>query len=287
MIWPEGVIGLKVDIDTRRGCERGVPVLLDMLDRHGIKASFFMSWGPDNSGRALLKLLTNPRFFAKMLRSGAASSYGFKTALYGVLLPAPLIGAGLPDISARIVNSGHELELHAHDHRTWQDTLHRRDRVWVDDWFARALDAHTRMTGRRPRAFGAPGWVMSQTALDAIAPLGFSYLSCTRASSPFIPSSCGIPEIPGNLPCVEETGSYTPIRDAALRDRCGVLTLHAEIEGGRYANAFERDVLSPLLNAHISLVPLGLLFEQLEVSSLPVRPIRSALLAGRADECSV
>jgi undecaprenyl phosphate-alpha-L-ara4FN deformylase len=34
------LLGLKIDVDTLRGTREGVPRLLEMLDSHGVKATF-------------------------------------------------------------------------------------------------------------------------------------------------------------------------------------------------------------------------------------------------------
>ncbi len=42
-------LAIKVDIDTLRGYREGVPQMLDLFKKHGIRASiFFLSFGPDN-----------------------------------------------------------------------------------------------------------------------------------------------------------------------------------------------------------------------------------------------
>ena len=117
------MLGLKIDVDTYWGMKKGVPCLLQILKEFQLKGTFFLSIGPDNSGRAALQLIKNPLFLKKMMRTNAAALYGWKTALYGTLLPAPMIALSFPEIVNDIIAAGHEVQFHAWDHRRWQDEL--------------------------------------------------------------------------------------------------------------------------------------------------------------------
>ena len=84
------VLGIKIDVDTYQGMKNGVPRLLDILGTYDIKGTFFLSIGPDASGRAILQLIKNPLFLKKMVRTNAVGLYGLRTVLYGTLLPSPM-----------------------------------------------------------------------------------------------------------------------------------------------------------------------------------------------------
>jgi len=283
------LLGLKIDVDTRRGMEEGVPSLLDSLSRTGCRATFFLSFGPDNSGKAVWQLFRNPRFLRKMIRTNAPGLYGWRTALYGTLLPAPPIASAFPDLCREIESRGHEVELHAWDHRAWQDTLPRRRGPWIREWLERAIDAYRSCLGHPPSAFGAPGWVLTEEALSELARHPFAYLSCTRATAPFVHAGSGLTEIPSDLPCLEETGGEEgvgPILDSLRDGGTHVLPVHAEVEGGIFREAFVR-ILRGALESGVAVVPLSGIASAAGLRTLPERRFRTALLPGRAFPCAV
>jgi len=283
------MLGLKIDVDTYWGMKNGVPSLLQTLKEFNLKGTFFLSIGPDNSGRAALQLIRNPLFFKKMMRTNAAALYGWRTALYGTLLPAPMIALSFPQIIKEIIAEGHEVQFHAWDHRRWQDELSRKSENWIRDWFAKGIAGFEKLTENKPTAFGAPSWLIDDRVLEIIKEYKFDYVSCTRAKAPFIHEAINILEIPSDLPCFEEIDTpkgVSIIMDLIKNGVIHVLPVHAEVEGGIFENEF-RELLKRALSMNIEIMPMKAIKDKLDIKTLPVRKYKMELLPGRHSACAV
>ncbi len=255
-------IGLKVDVDTLQGHTEGVPRLLKLLEKHALRGSFFFSLGPDNSGRALIRIL-RPGFLQKMRRTGAASTYGLKTLFYGTLLRAPHIGATAPEVIRATKNAGHEVGLHAWDHVTWQD--------WLPRFSVKTLERHVRLgreglkalTGELPVSCAAPGWQISAPALALEERDNLLYASDTRGVSPFFPIMAGkrfsVLQLPTTLPTLDELWGQKDLSPEKINDlylkQLGksdfqVHTIHAEMEGMAHLELFEDLLLRMIAEGH-------------------------------------
>ena len=282
-------LGLKIDVDTFEGMKKGVPRLLDSLSELAIKGTFYLSMGPDASGLAVLQLLKNPRFLKKMLRSNAPGLYGFKTALYGILLPSPMIALSFPELVRRIMAEGHEVQFHAWDHRRWQDGLPRRSEQWIRDWFDKGMTVFRNLTGQNASSFGAQAWLIDDRVLKIVGDYGFNYLSCTRAREPFLHEGLMIPEIPSDLPCFEELGVKTAgenILSLLAKGGLHVLPVHAEAEGGIW-NAHFMQLMAEIKKMPYTFSRLHEINESLKGDQLDIRKYGIALLPGRSVPCAV
>ncbi len=285
----DGVLGLKIDVDTYQGMKNGVPRLLSVMAELSVKGTFYLSMGPDASGLAVLQLLKNPRFLKKMIHSNAPGLYGFRTALYGTLLPSPMIALSFPDIVRKIIADGHEVQLHAWDHRRWQDGLYGRSESWIRDWLEKGIAAFEQLTDRRPTSFGAPAWLIDDRVLHVLKEYSWEYLSCTRAPAPFLHEGLNIPEIPSDLPCFEEVGVSAglalimkKISDRGLH----ILPVHAEAEGGIWRDVFF-NLIKNMSNQGYQFKTLGEIRNDLIADLLPCRKYQMALLSGRSVPCCV
>ncbi len=262
--------GLRIDVCTFHGLRYGVLPLLRLLERAGARATFFVALGPDRSGRALPRLLTSRPFRRKMVRTRAASMYGWRTALYGTLLPAPIAGRRCAPLVRQIVAAGHELGIHSWDHRTWQDSLDRRSEAWVRRDYRRAIAMYSDIVGHPPPATAAPAWRTNAASLLVASEFGFCFGSDTRGRFPFLPRVRGrqlaMPQVPTTLPTLDEMLGETHRTAAAYVDDMleaittavtpQVHTAHAEAEGRGYIDAYAT-LLQELGRRGCRSMPLG------------------------------
>ncbi|MGO8754217.1 MAG: polysaccharide deacetylase family protein [Gallionellaceae bacterium] len=247
-------LALKIDVDTYRGTREGVPRLMEALKRHGAKATFFFSLGPDHTGRAIRRVFRRG-FIGKVSRTSVREHYGIKTLLYGTLLPGPDIGRKCADIMRAVRDAGFEVGIHCYDHIRWQDHVAGKDAGWTQCEMQRAVERFTEIFGEAPRAHAAAGWQTNRHALRLTQRLGFDYSSDTRGSHPFIPTwnaeIIACPQLPTTLPTLDELLNREGVAPDSVAQHLlqltehppatgHVFTLHAELEGGKLLPVFEQ-----------------------------------------------
>ena len=275
-------IALKVDVDTFRGTLSGVPALIQLLHRYEAKGTFFFSLGPDRSACAAGPTSLNPY-------------YDLKTRLYGRLLPAPKIGVRCAQILRQTREAGFEVGIHAWDRAAWEGKIQTAENPWVEAEMSKACARFSELFPGSSRAHGAAGWRMNRHALRLTQRLGFSYASDCRGNNPFIPVIDGeivaCPQLPTTLPTLDEILALEPghspdqaadrilqLSSAIAGDH--VFTLRAELEGLKFASAFER-LLAEWKNRDYSLLALCDIRSTLDIDSLPRHRVDFSEVPGR------
>jgi undecaprenyl phosphate-alpha-L-ara4FN deformylase len=288
-------VALKVDVDTHQGLELGVPQLASMFESEGVAASFYVSMGPDNSGRAILRVFRNRGFLSKMFRTKAVSMYGTRTILSGTLLPSRPIALSFPGILRDLKARGFEVGVHGYDHVRWQDHLDAIGEAGVRNELEDAFEAYRAIFDEASKSFAAPGWRTNDAALVALDTMGLDYRSDTRGGAPY---RCFVegrvlatPEIPTTLPTLDEVmGRRDLSDDSAVRefylglckpDALNVHTIHAETEGMGQLENFTA-LIRALKDRGAKFVQLREVACRLNRAELPACEVVRTTLPGRA-----
>ncbi len=261
-------VGLRIDVDTFRGTQEGVPNLLKVLAEHRVQGTFFFSAGPDNMGRHIWRLF-RPEFLRKMWRTKASKLYGWDILLKGTLWRGPLIGKELGHVLKATASEGHELGLHAWDHYRWQTHIERMTGEVIYQDLIQGFEVIRESTGISPICSAAPSWRITEQALLEKARLPFRYNSDCRGTSIFYPvvkgKALSQPQIPTTLPTYDEVVGrervtqehYNQYLTSFMKpESLNVLTIHAEVEGMSCLGLF-REFLQQLRIRGGHLVPLG------------------------------
>jgi peptidoglycan/xylan/chitin deacetylase (PgdA/CDA1 family) len=288
-------VALKIDVDTHQGLELGVPRLASMLERESVAGSFYISMGPDNSGRAILRVFRNRGFLSKMFRTKAVSMYGARTILSGTILPSRPIALSFPNTIRDLRARGFEVGVHGYDHVRWQDHLDDIGETGVRNELGDAFEAYRAIVGEAAKSFAAPGWRTNNAAMLALDAMGLEYRSDTRGIAPY---RCVVegrvlatPEIPTTLPTLDEVMGRRELRDdSAIRNfylglcksnALNVHTIHAETEGMGQLASFTA-LVRALKERGAKFVQLSEVAARLDRAELPVCEVVRATLPGRA-----
>lgn len=290
------LLALKIDVDTWRGTQEGVPALVALLKRYGAGATFLWSLGPDHTGRAIRRVF-RPGFLGKVSRTSVVEHYGIRTLLYGTLLPGPDIGRRAAPLMRSVRDAGFEMGIHCWDHIRWQDFVARRDAAWTAKEMQRAVDRFSEVFGVAPQTHGAAGWQMNDAAYALEQQFGFNYASDGRGDTAFMPVDAhgkplGVPQLPTTLPTLDEligldgwhagnVHEHLLAVTATPTSQGHVYTLHAELEGMKLLSTFER-LLAGWQAQGYQLVSCVDLFNTLDVANLPKRRPVMATLPGRS-----
>ncbi len=297
-------IALKIDVDTWRGTREGVPALMKLLERFAAPATFLFSLGPDHTGRALRRVF-RPGFWGKVSRTSVLSHYGWRTLLYGTVLPGPDIGRLEAATLRSVARAGFETGVHCWDHVCWQDHVAQASKNWTRQELQRSVDRYSEVFGCLPEAHGAAGWQMNDAAYSLQKELGFMRASDTRGHAPFIPVDAsgrdlGVVQFPTTLPTLDELigldGWNEGNVDQALLKRTEridapvqVYTLHAELEGQKLLPVFERLLAGWRAQGHhfASLEQLSKLPALMNTDVLPRCRVQLGEVAGRSGQLAV
>jgi peptidoglycan/xylan/chitin deacetylase (PgdA/CDA1 family) len=238
--------------------------------------------------------------------------YGLKTLMYGVMLPAPDIGATCAAELRAVADAGFECGIHTWDHVVWQDNVKQRDAAWTQAQMKKSVQRFQQIFGKPAATHGAAGWQMNPYAFAELDALGMLYASDGRAQlnddgsvqDPHIgPYRLSIGnavqrciQMPTTLPTLDELLGRTidgveinlnniagHILQLTKQPRDHVFTLHAELEGQKLAPIFERLLIGWQAQGY-RCGSMAEYAKTITAESLPIRPLQWGEIPGRSGE---
>ena len=190
----------RLDVDSVICLEEGIPNLLRLGDRHGVRFTFFV-----NMGRSFSWRHTIARKLRSRRKDGHGSGKGVSSEPYkmpatrklgrgGILrtvLFNPRLGRRYRSALDLLHREGHELGLHGgSDHAAWQYSLDEIGDDGLERLFRGAFEEFRDRYGL-PRGFASPGFRYNEAVLDLLDGEGFEYASDMAGEHPFRPDRRG------------------------------------------------------------------------------------------------
>ena len=174
---------IRIDVDSTRDIAL-LPELLDLLLLLDIKATLFITTGPDRLALNLFKYITDPRSSFRFIRSKPLR-YG-SHSLNGLLGKTP-VEAACPEAVLRAKTEGHEIGLHGYDHYAWIRNLRNMDEIQITELISKGLEGLQAVAEADIKGFASPGFTVTSAFLRAINALGFDYSSDFKSNKPTPP----------------------------------------------------------------------------------------------------
>ncbi len=196
-----GTFAFRLDVDSLVCIERGIPKLLDLGERHGVRFTFFVNMGRSFSWRhTTANALRRRRWNGRGRAGGTDSQEPYKLPVTrklgrgGTLRTAlfnPRLGRTYRSALDLLHREGHELGLHGgSDHPAWQYRLDELGDDGLERLFRPAFEEFRDRYGR-PRGFASPGFRHNRAVLDLLDDEGFEYASDMAGEVPFRPERRG------------------------------------------------------------------------------------------------
>lgn len=293
-------IGIRVDIDFEIGLVKGVPHLLKLFEKYGIKATFFVTMGHDGF-KHNTKRLNSTNYLKRVLSFNPVkiiSMFGLSYLVKQFFGYVGNVGGDHSDMLRRIVKEGHELGVHGYNHFWWAENIWNCETQAVREEMNKGLDAFKNATGIEANVWASPNWRCSKDSLHLVDEFGFLYGADCRGKHPFLPMDHNWQgktiQLPITLPCLHEVKQYLArnTHERIIHELLSHITLPFNVLciHGYYEGILERELFIRFIHAvkskGVQFFPLKQVFERINKSSVPLCKVTRKTLPGGRGEIS-
>ncbi|MCD6501131.1 polysaccharide deacetylase family protein [bacterium] len=175
----------RFDVDSIKCIKEGVPSLINLANKLGVKFTFFVNFGRAISYKVSLNKFINsiPKNVSEETpyKLSAKRKLGSKFYLQTAIVN-PKVGASILDNVKDIYESGNEMGLHGgKNHSLWQVYGDKWSKDKIKHEIEWALGIIEKNGIIKPKGFASPGWSGSQNLNLVLDELGFSYVADDHA----------------------------------------------------------------------------------------------------------
>lgn len=210
------IIALRIDVDFEVGLRKGVPRILDVLEKNFSKSSFFITMGPDSFGKNK-KRINNKQYIKRIKNMNPLKiifDFGFFYVIKNLLGFTRNVPAGKYGILKKIMMQNHDLGIHGFDHFWWAENVYNAgiDELLQD--YSAARNKFEEITGKQPFFTGSPNWRTTHEFLEFLDKIGYKYLAEARGTEPCMVlkedkvQTYNTIQIPITIPCLHEISDY-------------------------------------------------------------------------------
>jgi undecaprenyl phosphate-alpha-L-ara4FN deformylase len=160
---------IRVDVESERGIEEGLPKLLDLFMKEKIKGSFYLVMGGEANIFEILKNRTKMNFSGER----KIKIWSMWDKIRMVLFPSDFVGKN-EKLLKRIIDEGHELGIHGWKHRIWTRGGKYFD---YENQIQKSIKRYKEIFKKNPISFSAPGFRNDLEITRELAKNGILYES--------------------------------------------------------------------------------------------------------------
>ena len=168
------VFSLRIDLESDKGIREGVPKILNLLAKHNIKVSFYVTMGGESNFFQLLK------YRKKLSGKRRVSVFSRMEILRMIFFPKDFVSEN-KKILKKILAEGHELGIHGWKHREWTRGL---EKINVKNSIIKAVEKYRKIFGKSPVSFCAPAFRTNSKVIKILYSNGIKIISDIRGKSP-------------------------------------------------------------------------------------------------------
>ena len=160
---------MRIDLESQKGIKDGLPNLLKLFKKHGVKGSFYLTMGGESN---VFEILRN-RGKLKTAAERKIELWSKKDKIRMVLSPIDFTKKNRR-LLKKVIDDGHELGLHGWKHREWTRNLENVD---IKKRLRQMTDRYLEYFGRIPASWASPGFNVNKEVLKELERAKITHIS--------------------------------------------------------------------------------------------------------------